>query len=296
MAKISYDEKRREIKEHGSALFPIAVYETDPNACPIPLHWHDEFEAGVVTGGAVRLTVGSQQYELREGDGFFINAGALHAYPGGGEAPCAQRTFVADASLVGGRTDSVFWHKYCQPLLERQDVPVVVLEKAVAWQRDAADAILRIWRSCRDARAEYEIDTRYQLSHLLYLLCSHLTLRENLVTEKDLRDAQRIKQMLRYIGEHYAGELSVEDIARSALISQSECLRCFHSTIGMTPLHYLRDFRVGKAAAALTATDAPIGDIALGCGFDDVSYFTRVFREAKGVTPGEYRKAGKPDL
>ena len=96
--------------------------------------------------------------------------------------------------------------------------------------------------------------------------------------------------MLRHIQRSFAEEITVADIARSALISESECLRCFRDTIGVPPIQYVKRYRVQRAAELLSATDRKIADIGAQCGFQDTSYFTRSFREIKGMTPGEYRR------
>ena len=60
--------------------------------------------------------------------------------------------------------------------------------------------------------------------------------------------------------------------------------------IGTPPIQYLKLYRVQRAAELLASTDRKIQDIAGACGFQDMSYFTKTFRELKGVTPGEYRR------
>jgi len=96
--------------------------------------------------------------------------------------------------------------------------------------------------------------------------------------------------MLDYIQQNYAGELTMEEIARSAMISQSECLRCFRNTIGQTPIQYLKSYRVQRASEQLQSTARKICDIGADCGFREMSYFAKTFREIMGVTPGEYRR------
>jgi len=77
------------------------------------------------------------------------------------------------------------------------------------------------------------------------------------------------------------------------MISPSECLRCFRSTIGTPPIQYLKSFRVQKAAELLSSTSTKINEISSLCGFQDPSYFTRSFREIKGMTPNQYRQAAE---
>ena len=83
--------------------------------------------------------------------------------------------------------------------------------------------------------------------------------------------------------------LTVAQIAASASVSKSECLRCFRASIGATPIQYLRQFRVQKAAELLVGTRLKISDVGAQCGFQEPSYFIKTFRELMGRTPAAYR-------
>ena len=74
------------------------------------------------------------------------------------------------------------------------------------------------------------------------------------------------------------------------MISVSEALRCFHNTIGLTPIQYTKYYRVQRAADMLLNTDQKIARIGEACGFQEMSYFAKAFREQMGVTPSEYRR------
>ena len=99
--------------------------------------------------------------------------------------------------------------------------------------------------------------------------------------------------MLQFIQEHYAEDVSVEQIAASAAISPSECLRCFHDMIGTTPNQYLRDQRTQRAAELLCGTGLQVSEIAAQCGFRDASYFARAFRQVYGCGPTDYRRKAR---
>ncbi len=60
--------------------------------------------------------------------------------------------------------------------------------------------------------------------------------------------------------------------------------------MSISPIQYLREYRLQKAAELLLVTDDKIKTIALNCGFNDMSYFTKSFKEFKGMLPGDYRK------
>ena len=96
--------------------------------------------------------------------------------------------------------------------------------------------------------------------------------------------------MLTFIRQNYREKLSLEDIARSASISKSECLRCFRTSIDRSPFEYLQDYRIEIAERLLRSTDDSVLDIALQTGFSNSAYFGKIFREVHGISPGVYRK------
>ena len=59
----------------------------------------------------------------------------------------------------------------------------------------------------------------------------------------------------------------------------------------MSPMAYIHAFRIEKAGILLRNTESSIAEIAESVGFDDFSYFAKVFKQHTGVTPREYRKA-----
>ena len=90
--------------------------------------------------------------------------------------------------------------------------------------------------------------------------------------------------------QNKVADLTVEQIAASASISPSECLRCFHDMIGTTPNQYLRGQRLQRAAELLCGTTLQVTAIAAQCGFEDSSYFARSFRQLYGCGPTEFRR------
>ena len=105
-----------------------------------------------------------------------------------------------------------------------------------------------------------------------------------------MRDSERTKVMLQYIQEHYSEEISLLKIAESAHICESECLRCFRNVIGYSPIQYVKQLRIQKAAEMLLCTNWKISNIGQKCGFQEMSYFAKTFRELKGCTPNAFRK------
>ena len=294
------DENGREIINRRAGEFPAIICNDDLTFDPVPWHWHDELEINVVKKGKILFKAGKKEILLSEGEGYFVNGGVLHAGERGDGTetdPCLLRAVVFHPQLVGGTMDSVFWQKYLLPLLTSRTLQGMVLSPQVEWQREAIEASLQAWRAINEKPDGYEFTAREQLSRLVYLVTAHRPTAETASTEKVFRDNRRIKAMLQHIETHFGEEVSMGEIAASAGISESECLRCFRSVLNVTPIQYLKKYRIGRAAGLLTSTDARISDIAVRCGFQEMSYFAKVFKELYGKTPSAYRRelAGEQD-
>ncbi len=284
------DERGRELLEHGTALFPAVCYHDNLEVMKVPWHWHEEIETTIVEGGDIVLSVGGETCRVRPGDGFFINTGVLHGMWPAAAGSCRLRAVLYHPRLVGGGIDSIFYQGYLQPLLSDPCRPYVLLHQSVPWEREALEAIQRAWEACAEEPPGYEFQVRAALSREVFLLCAHCPAERRTPPERTLRAGERIKAMLQHIEEHYGEELTTARIARSAAVSESECLRCFRAMLGTTPIQYVKQLRIQKAAELLLSTGRRVADIAAQCGFQDASYFTRTFREHRGCSPAEYRR------
>lgn len=284
------DESGRELAEHGSPAFPIACYHDDFRFSDVPWHWHEEWEAVLITQGSCLVAAGNHKTMLQAGEGFFIHSGILHGCWDTDNSGCRFHSMVFHPRLVGGSLDSIFHQQFVQPLLDHPGPDLIVLKPDIPWQKQALEALEDAWQQCVREEAGFPFRVRNALSVLIWLLHSHLTPAASAVSSKTLRDAQRIKSMLSCIHRSYGSELDTAAIAASASVSESECLRCFRNTIGTTPIQYLKQYRLQQAARMLTETREKVSDIAVSCGFQDMSYFTKSFREQMGLVPTEYRK------
>ena len=111
-------------------------------------------------------------------------------------------------------------------------------------------------------------------------------------------DEARVKDAILYMEKHYADHITLEDLADSIHISKSECCRCFKRTLQVTPIEYLMKFRIFKAANKIQSNDPvsrSISQLAFSVGFNNASYFNKVFKQYLNCTPSEYKKNIKKD-
>jgi AraC family L-rhamnose operon regulatory protein RhaS len=99
-----------------------------------------------------------------------------------------------------------------------------------------------------------------------------------------------IYSVLRFVEENYNRDITGKDIADYACLSQDYLSKQFKSVMAMTPIEYIRKFRIAKSMDLLKTTDMSISDIAAATGFSDLSLFSRVFKQIIGISPAAFRK------
>ncbi len=98
-----------------------------------------------------------------------------------------------------------------------------------------------------------------------------------------------VKRAIGYIQHHSACALSRQQIAEAVGVSKNYLTQIFHQELGISPWEYLSRYRIKQARELLRDTNASITAIAAQVGFEDASYFGRVFRKQVGCSPQAYR-------
>ena len=131
-----------------------------------------------------------------------------------------------------------------------------------------------------------KLDTYEKLSTAVYdLLISYFT------ESEETHSSEQITKAKQYIKENYTRDISVEDIAKAAGISQSLLYRLFKQQEKCTPIESLRSIRIQNAKTLLLSeTTHKISQVAELCGFSDTAYFCKVFKNETGISANAFRK------
>ncbi len=99
-----------------------------------------------------------------------------------------------------------------------------------------------------------------------------------------------VKQAKRYMEQHYAESVRLEDIATSVNLSPIYFHNLFTDACGCTPHEFLVQKRIAESKKLLWDSSVSLSEIAERCGFGSQQYFSKIFKKATGVPPGKYRK------
>ncbi len=101
--------------------------------------------------------------------------------------------------------------------------------------------------------------------------------------------ADIINKIKEYVLTNFRGKFTLDDIARHVFLSRSYLSGVFKAETGKTLSTYINEVRIENSKALLCETPLSLLDIALLCGFEDQSYFSKVFKALEGVSPKDYR-------
>ena len=296
--EIRTDSSLCEIIEYKDSAFPVLLSKnrlSDFRQREFSCHWHEEFELGVVANGSAEYTIytdtAKESFTLNKGDAFFINSRIMHS-----AREILPDTIIADVIFPLDFMRNVFtesvYRRSVLPLLKSR-VTSITLKLC----HQNAALIRSVKELCELSQDNVDFELRY-----LELMCgtwrqllSYITQSDNsmMLPKTYSIQEERARNMLSYIQTHFSENITVLSIAGSANISRSECFRIFHDIIGKTPVEYLSDHRFAKACEMLLCTNKTITDICCNCGFNDTSYFCKVFKKRYGVSPNKYRTGQK---
>lgn len=269
----------------GTFDFPIALYYVDTThpRYEMPFHWHMEHELIFVLQGTLHLSVNGEPFTLHQGDGVFIEDGSIH---GGTPENCIYECIVFDLERFLPLASK------CGQTLQGVRSNGSQLNELLPANSNAARILQKLFQAMECEAAGYEFTTTGLLWELLgEIIAPHLHAPNAAQPVHQISQAEAVKKVLRCIRSDYAEPLTLEMLAKQANLDPKYLCCIFRRITGRTPIDYLNYYRIECAAELLCLSNQSITDIALQCGFGDVSYFSRAFRRLKNQTPSEYRKA-----
>ena len=127
------------------------------------------------------------------------------------------------------------------------------------------------------------------LAGYLYQILFTVSYGNNTYVSEEYSDS-RIGSIVKYINENYCDINDIEEIAERFYISKYHLCRLFSKNLGVGLITYLNTIKIRKACEMLGEGTHSVTEVATACGFNSSSYFCKVFKAEKGISPSEYKK------
>lgn len=262
---------------------PLKTWKT--TYIEFPTHWHNETEFALMSKGCVKYNVNGENIVINEGDALFVKGKSLHYGERINDEKSEFTCLITEPYSLLGKTFS----EQINALYSDSVPPFIHFSHDNFFDRKIILSITEINQLYSESSYISMMSSVYRLYDLL------LKRLENIHTtpSPDSKQLEAIKRMVGYIQNSYSAKMTVDDIAAAGLVCRSSCCNLFRSFLGKSPVDYLTEYRIYKAADMLRESDISITEICLCCGFSNSSYFTKVFGEIMGTTPREYRKSAR---
>ena len=278
-----------EIVHYDSAGIPLYIRRGLLSAYPgyaALCHWHEDFEFIRILSGEMDYFIDGSYMHLCEGNCLFVNSGRMHYGYSASKSECSFLCVLVSPHLLTG--SRMLYEKRIQPVIDDETLSYVRVQKDDDLYSDfqsLLDELILI----KESGKAYEL---LALSILASLVSGVAHFMDN-ADKNEWTKAPHMREhrsMVAFITENYADDITLDNIANSAAVSRSTCCRIFREYDRMSPVRFLNIYRLRSSADMLLRTNESIAEIAVKCGFNSISYYSRQFFKYYGSQPHVYRK------
>ena len=285
--------------ESDSFQFHIAPYRFSEGEI-VERHSHEFFELVYVAKGQGEHFYKGEYYKISEGDVFMIEPGEEHAYRSGSKQPPLVYNVLFQPTLLRRELESLsdvtsfvdFF--YVEPFLRSTVHFEGHLRLQPVEQMEIESLLDRIILDFKEKKLGYRILTKTRLIELFIFLSRCYHDRKHTPLTMLSTDEKIMQHISEFIRKHYAQPLTLVQVSEMCRMSTAGFSNKFKQYIGKTFIEFRNEIRIKAAKQMLAQTDTKIVEIAAEAGFDDLSFFNKLFKNAVGLSPSQYRKAARP--
>ena len=267
-------EDKSNIRIDEISVQPINIF-----ICVPPINWKGDHKGHIGKNDAFFWVLEGECYLNIEGESYIVRPGQLAYLPKG---KMRQYTRSSDRFSMYELLFSATSHgENLMDILGLSDGDYVV-------DVEDREAVSKLFESCqRIAMERSQLHDIGWCANIINIIKKYATFRK----EAENSHTSEFKPVVDYMRKNLSKKIDTDELSKIMYMQPTYFIRKFKSAFGMPPLKYLWKLRIYKAMNLLASTDMTISQIAAKIGTDDVYYFTKVFKNANGISPTEYRKA-----
>ncbi len=236
------------------------------------IHWHEHIELLYFLNGRCSILNGDEEIDVEKGDLFIINSDYLHG------VKCENRTSEFIFMIID--------HNFC----EAMGFPTneVTFHKKIN-NKEIGELIVKIYEEKQNKKNFYKEGAKiYTLLILLNLFRNYIIKNNN--QHNDSNKIKITKNIIKFLKKNYSKRITITDVEKYCGYTKYYLSRIFKEIRGKAIMAQLNDIRIEEAKKLLLNTELCINDISAKCGFDNQSYFGKVFKKITGCSPTDFRK------
>lgn len=242
-----------------------------------PPHLHAFYEIELVTSGEGYEEIDGETYEIKEGSITVMVPDEVHSYVCKNGEKLNITSIKVNPMFIFGE--------------------LLMLNKSMHIKSLPEDDYSLIKSLCHKiSECERNPDDYFAVKivrdsvNLIFLTCLSLN-RKNIREQSVAVESDRYRRALLYIHKNFRRSLTVADVAREVYLAPNYFSSFFEKNMGMSCSKYINKLRLELAYEYITTTDMTLKEIYISCGYKSFSYFSNVFKNRYGHSPGYFRKS-----
>lgn len=258
--------------------YPIRLLYQRPFEAILP-HWHENTELLYFTDtdGKTVVHCGTEDFEVFSDTLIVINPNEIHSIS------------------IDDKTE--YWCIILHPsFFSDMEYPNTVYEHRICSDPKIKEYFNEVFNEHKNALPGSDLKIKGDVYNLAAHLFRNYRNAEISDREYEIRMTRlkRLNDIMQYAEDHYDEKLSASFFAKRCFLSEYYFCHMFKSEMGISFTEYINRLRIQKARLLIENTAESITDISAMTGFDDVNYFSRIFKKYTGVTPSSLRKKRTP--
>lgn len=271
----------KENTKHGTAAFPVALYLS---VYPISYQWHYEDEFILMLEGEADYYIHGVPVTLRGGECAFCEGRLLHSMS------LENNRAVRFAALVFRRDYLFGANDICSEYFPESTAIFRHFRPEIPEENDVIRLMDKIRIIFAERKGGFELEVKSLLLNVFSAIYRNKLYSRSETKTAYFRFEKEILATLEYIHSEFASEIKVKRLADTAGYSTPYFERIFRAYTGVSPMEYIIELRLRRARELLTSSHMSVTEISEACGFANVSYFIRRFKEVNGITPDKFRR------
>jgi AraC-like DNA-binding protein len=272
------------IEPDAGSSFRLLHHQVSADTFKWHYHYHPEYEIVCVFEGSGRRHVGNHLSNYEDGDLVLIGSNLPHGGFGYGSVGTHEE-------IVIQFTEDFLGDKF----LEKPEMEAIkkLFERAkqgISFQGETKNTLSEKFKNLLHlSHFERLIELLNILQNLAksdeYVFLNQANIRYNF----SQKDQERLGRVYRFVEENYFQEIDIQRVAEICNLTVPAFCNYFKKNLNQTFTDFTNEYRINQACKMLLEGHE-IVDICFGCGFNNVSYFGRVFKQIKGTNPSQFRR------
>ncbi|MCC9167010.1 AraC family transcriptional regulator [Pontibacter harenae] len=265
----------------------FTIFSREKQEFNFPLHYHEEFELNFIANAAgTKRIVGDHTEVIGDMDLVLVGSNLPHGW----------FTHQCKSNEIVEVTLQFHRDLFDDKLLRRNQLNFIrtLLERA-SRGISFSDEVKTTFRPRLEKLTQMSgFDSVLELISILHDLSTSRNMRtlsnSSFTAEHFSYNSRRIEKVFEFMQNSYEKEISLADVAKVVNMTEVSFSRFIKKRTGKTFIESLNEIRLGHASRMLIDTTETISEISYKCGFNNLSYFNRIFRKKNGCTPKEFRQ------